>query len=158
MQVLVGVQFGVALAWSLASNEGAAGVYRSVGSDSRAVSETVVENHSADVAEAEQETLAGTEEEHHAEGECILESKLVAEQEGQGALVQAGIPEGGVAQWAGGTAVEASAAVVGKQESGPYFEQELLAVAACGGTVQSVVLCSQLRLQVGQGGVAWGCS
>lgn len=120
--MLVDVQFGMALAWSLASNEGAVGVYRSVESDSHAISETVVENHFADVAEADQEMLAGNEEEHHAEGECILESKLVvAEQEGQGALVQTGTPEGEVAQWAGGTAVEAFAAAVGRQESGPYF-------------------------------------
>lgn len=153
------VQSGVALAWSLASSEGAVGVRRSEESDSLGVSETAVENRFVDVAETEQETVAGTEEEHQAVGGYIHESKPVgAEQEDQEALVQVGTPEGAVVRWPGGTAVEASAAGVETRESGPCFEWELPVVESCGGTVRSVVLCIQLGLQVGRGDEAWGRS
>lgn len=69
--VFVDVQFEVALAWSLASFEGAAGVNSPVESGSLGVSEVGADSHFVGVAAADLGMPAGTGEEHQAEGAYI---------------------------------------------------------------------------------------
>lgn len=159
--VFVDVQFAgasgpeVALAWSQASSEGAAGVHSPVESGSLGVSEAGADSHFVDVAVADQGMPAGTAEEHQAEGAYIRVDRLAGSAEGQEQLsVQAGIPEAVVAQWAEGTAAAASAAVVGVPEFGLGHEWASLVGAQSWGRLPSVgAQRSQLKLQVGQGGV-----
>lgn len=118
-QVFVGVQFEVALAWSQASSEGAAGAQSPV-SDSHGVSEGGADSHYVDVAAADLGMPAGTGEGHQAVGANIHVGRLVGSVEGEDQelpLVQVGSPEALVAQWTGGTA-----AVVGVHEFGLGLE------------------------------------
>ncbi len=120
----------VALVWSLASSEGAAGVHSPVESGSLGVSEAGADSHFADVVAADLGMPAGTGEEHQAEGACIHVGSLAGfgeEAEGQEQpSVQAGIPEAVVAQRAEGTAVAAFAAAAAMQELGWGLEWAFL--------------------------------
>lgn len=147
----------MALAWSLASFEGVE--YSPVESGSLGLLEASPESHFV-VTVADLEMPAGTGEEHQAVGAYMDVGRLVGFEEDESQeqpLVQAGTPEGVVVQLAGGTAVDASA--VGTGESGLHPEWDLLVGEQTGGMPLSVeAQCNQLRLQVGQGGVVWGCS
>lgn len=79
--------------------------------------------------------------------ECIQERTFVEseEEEQEQPLVLADTPEEEVWQSTGGTAVDVSAAVVGVQVSDPGLEWVLPGEASCGGMLQSVVPCNQLR-------------
>lgn len=69
--VFADAQFEVALAWSLASSEGAVGVHSPVESGSLGVCEAGADSHFVDVAAADLGRPAGTGEEHQAEGAYI---------------------------------------------------------------------------------------
>lgn len=142
------------MAWSLASFEGVE--YSPVESGSLGLLEASPESHFV-VTVADLEMPAGTGEEHQAVGAYMDVGRFVGFEEDESQeqpLVQAGTPEGVVVQLAGGTAVDASA--VG---TGLYPEWDLSVGEQTGGMPLSVeAQCNQLRLQVGQGGVVWGCS
>lgn len=75
----------VALAWTLASSEDAAGAHSPVEAGSLGVSVAGVESHFVDVAAADLGMAAGIEEEHQAEGAYIRVGRLVgSEKEGVG--------------------------------------------------------------------------
>lgn len=120
----------VALAWNLASSEGAAVEHSPVEAGSLGVSGAGAESHFVDVAATVLE-MPGTGEEYQADGAYIHVGRLARSgevvEDREWLLAQAGSPEAMFAQWAEGTAADVSVAVVEEQEFGLGLEWASLA-------------------------------